>query len=312
MMAYPSRRIFLTNLATAAIGPAILGRRAFAQSLPARVDPAALRQRLEALSLFGRPAGGTFADGVSRVAYSDADIAGRTYVIGLMRAAGPRSAHRSRRQHLRAPRRPRAEAAADPVRLAHRLGAERRQLRRRPRLARARSARSRPARAGIRTRHPLEMVVWCAEEGVAFGRGLAGSRIVAGDITPANGSGLERHEARRRDPQIGGDPDRIDEAVRPKGVASLLPRAAHRAGRHARTQIPPDRRRRRHRRDRPLRRGHHRLGQSRRHDADGRAAGCDGRGGAADARGARDRHARARAVRSAPSVSSTSSRTRRT
>jgi N-carbamoyl-L-amino-acid hydrolase len=37
--------------------------------------------------MFGRPEGGTFADGVSRVAYSDADIAGRQYVMDLMRAA---------------------------------------------------------------------------------------------------------------------------------------------------------------------------------------------------------------------------------
>ena len=41
-------------------------------------------------------------------------------------------------------------------------------------------------RANHRTRHPLQMVVWSAEEGVAFGRGLAGSRIVAGDVKPAD------------------------------------------------------------------------------------------------------------------------------
>jgi N-carbamoyl-L-amino-acid hydrolase len=38
--------------------------------------------------MFGRPSGGTFADGVSRVAYSDGDVAGRRYTIDLMRAAG--------------------------------------------------------------------------------------------------------------------------------------------------------------------------------------------------------------------------------
>ena len=85
---YPSRRAFLGNLATAAMGPVVLGRRAFAQNLPARVDAVALRQRIEALSVFGRPSGGSFADGVNRVAYSDADVAGRRYVIDLMRAAG--------------------------------------------------------------------------------------------------------------------------------------------------------------------------------------------------------------------------------
>src|SRR5690606_7325195 len=57
------------------------------QSIPS-VNGARLRERLEALSRFGRPDGGSFADGVSRVAYSDADVAGRTYVMGLMTAAG--------------------------------------------------------------------------------------------------------------------------------------------------------------------------------------------------------------------------------
>ena len=52
------------------------------------MDAAALEARLSALSVHGRPAGGSFADGVSRVAYSDADVAGRRYVIDLMRAAG--------------------------------------------------------------------------------------------------------------------------------------------------------------------------------------------------------------------------------
>ena len=83
-----SRRAFLTTLGTVAAAPVILGRRAFAQNPPARVDATALRQRIDALSMFGRPPGGTFADGVSRVAYSDADLAGRRYVIDLMRAAG--------------------------------------------------------------------------------------------------------------------------------------------------------------------------------------------------------------------------------
>jgi hypothetical protein len=80
-MPNPSRRAFLTNLATVAMGPVVLGRRVYSQNLPARVDATALRQRIEALSVFGRPSGGTFADGVSRVAYSDADVAGRRYVL---------------------------------------------------------------------------------------------------------------------------------------------------------------------------------------------------------------------------------------
>ena len=54
-MPHPSRRAFLTSLGTAAMGPLLLSRRAFAQTLPARVDAAALRERIEALSMFGRP-----------------------------------------------------------------------------------------------------------------------------------------------------------------------------------------------------------------------------------------------------------------
>src|SRR5262245_41236125 len=65
-----------------------LAASAFAQPAAPRVNAARLRQHLEELSVFGRPAGGTFADGVSRVAFSDADVAGRTYVMRLMEAAG--------------------------------------------------------------------------------------------------------------------------------------------------------------------------------------------------------------------------------
>ena len=48
------------------------------------IDATAIQSYLTALSLFGRPAGGTFQSGVSRVGYSDADIAGRKFVTDLM------------------------------------------------------------------------------------------------------------------------------------------------------------------------------------------------------------------------------------
>src|SRR5258708_836882 len=70
-----TRREFLAAAAAAALPPM-------------RVDGARLRQQIEALSAFGRPPGGGFAEGVSRVGYSDADIAGRSYVMGFMREAG--------------------------------------------------------------------------------------------------------------------------------------------------------------------------------------------------------------------------------
>jgi N-carbamoyl-L-amino-acid hydrolase len=62
------------------------------------------------------------------------------------------------------------------------------------------------------------MVVWAHEESFAFGRGLACSRIVAGDIKPGDmdevWNGMRRADAIRK---IGGDPDRILDARRPKG-----------------------------------------------------------------------------------------------
>ena len=183
-----------------------------------RVDAGVLRSRIEALSGFGRPSGGTFADGVSRTAYSDADVEGRRYVMGLMKSAGLE---------------PRIDPAGNIF--ARRDGSA-------PQLApilfgshidsvpkggnfdgdlgslSALGALEALAAGGIRTRHPLEMVVWAHEESFAFGRGLACSRIVAGDIKPADmdevWNGLRRADAIRK---IGGNPDRILDARRPRG-----------------------------------------------------------------------------------------------
>jgi N-carbamoyl-L-amino-acid hydrolase len=63
------------------------------------------------------------------------------------------------------------------------------------------------------------MAVWSCEEGVAFGQGLFGSKVVAGGATGDDmnrvWNGMRRTDAIRR---IGGDPDRITEAVRPRGA----------------------------------------------------------------------------------------------
>ncbi|MEL4486182.1 hypothetical protein AAEH76_21815, partial [Shewanella algae] len=67
------RRHFLMSAAAAAFGRA-------RGSAGLRIEAATLEEQLTALSVFGRPAGGTFQSGVSRVGYSDADIAGRKYV----------------------------------------------------------------------------------------------------------------------------------------------------------------------------------------------------------------------------------------
>jgi N-carbamoyl-L-amino-acid hydrolase len=183
------------------------------------VDAAALRARLESLSVFGRPAGGTFADGVSRVAYSDADRAGRRYVMDLLRAAGlspvidPAGNIFARRAGT--------EASLPPILVGSHIDSV-------PSggnfdgdlgVLAAVGVVDALDRAAVRTRHPLELAIWSAEEGVAFGRGLAGSRIVAGDIALADldavWNGMTRRDALA---SIGGQPDRIMDAVRPKGA----------------------------------------------------------------------------------------------
>lgn len=210
-----SRRKFLAN---SALSLAALPFATRAQAGP-RVDGAALRSRIESLSVFGRPAGGTFADGVSRVAYSDADVAGRGFIVNQMRGASLE---------------PRIDPAGNIF--ARRAGSDPSL----PPILFGSHIDSVPSggnfdgdlgslaaigviealdRAGTRTRHPLEIVVWSAEEGVAFGRGLAASRIVAGDVKPSDmdavWNGMRRADAVRK---IGGNPDRIMDAVRPKGA----------------------------------------------------------------------------------------------
>ena len=183
------------------------------------IDAARLRNRLERLSTHGRPFGGTFADGVNRVAYSVADLTARAWVIDEIKgmdvvpridAAGNIFASRAG-----------TEAGLPPILFGSHidsvpnggnfdgdLGS----------LA-ALGVLEALDRANVWTRHPLEIVVWSCEEGIAFTRGLAGSRIVAGDVKPSDmdavWNGVTRAEAVKK---IGGDPTRVASAVRPKGA----------------------------------------------------------------------------------------------
>jgi N-carbamoyl-L-amino-acid hydrolase len=216
-----SRREFLGGMAAAACAavPASAIRPQSATRDPqVRVDAVALRRRIETLSTFGRPAGGTFADGVSRTAYSDADLAGRAYVMAQMRAARlqPRIDPAGNIFASRAGLSPQLPpilfgSHIDSVPAGGNFDGDLGSLS-------ALGAIEALDAAAVRTRHPLEMVVWAHEESYAFGRGLACSRIVAGDVTPADmdevWNGLRRGDAIRK---IGGDPDRIGEARRAKG-----------------------------------------------------------------------------------------------
>jgi N-carbamoyl-L-amino-acid hydrolase len=184
-----------------------------------RINGARLREHLEGLSVFGRPAGGTFADGVSRVAYSDADVAGRAYVRRLIEAAGLK---------------PRIDAAGNIF--ARRAGSD-------PSLPgvlfgshidsvpdggnfdgdlgslSAIEVIQTLQESGVTTRRPLEIVVWANEEGVAYNNGLAGSRAAAGHLVPgeldAVWNGVRMADAIRK---IGGAPEKIADARIPKGT----------------------------------------------------------------------------------------------
>jgi beta-ureidopropionase / N-carbamoyl-L-amino-acid hydrolase len=234
------RRRFLTTL-----GAAALPWRARGDGLP-RTDAARLRSQLERLSVFGRPAGGTFADGVSRIAYTEADVAGRAYVTSLMRDAGltPRIDPagnifaRLQASSNGQPRQPdnlpilvgsHIDSVPNGGNFDGDLGS----------LAAIEAVRALAA-AGARTRHPLEVVVWAEEEGAAFGRSLSGSRAVAGDFPSSELAlvvdGVAKADAIRR---IGGDPSRFEEARRPPAsLHTYLELHIEQGGTLERTGIP--------------------------------------------------------------------------
>jgi N-carbamoyl-L-amino-acid hydrolase len=179
------------------------------ESLP-RADAGRLERRIAELGRFGaNPEGG-----VSRVAFSAADIAGRAYVASLMRDAGL-AVHIDTAGNLIG-RRDGTDAALPAIMTGSHidsvpqggnydgdvgvLGA----------LEVAELLRAR----GIATRHPLEFVVFTDEEG-----GTVGSQAMAGRIAPAlldvvSHSGLVTRDGIRA---VGGDPSRLAEARRAPG-----------------------------------------------------------------------------------------------
>jgi len=197
---------------------ATLGAVPLALSATSPIDASRLRSRLEELSLCGRVAGGSFADGVSRVAFSDADIAGRALVMRWMRKAGldPKIDAAGNIFGRRAGSDSKLEpvlfgshtdsvpnggnfdgdlGTLSAIEVIEALNAQR-----------------------IVTRRPLEIVDWTNEEGVAYNNGLFGSRAVAGLLDPgemdAVWQGVSQKDALKK---IGGDAGRIDSAKRSAG-----------------------------------------------------------------------------------------------
>ena len=191
-------------VASAPSGTVFASAHAAATAEP-RIDAARLQATLEQLSTFGRPAGGSFADGVSRVAYSDADVAGRAYAMGLMRDAGL-DPHIDAAGNITGTR-----AGSDPALKPIVIGSHVDSV---PgggnfdgqvgSMAAIEVVRALQEHHVV-TRHPLEVTLWSNEEGGPIGSSAAVETIPA--------EALERlySGVRMRDGllKIGGDPDHL-------------------------------------------------------------------------------------------------------
>ena len=190
---------------------------------PLRVNADRLRKRIEDLSVFGRPARGTFADGVSRTGFSDG-LEPRIDAAGNLSVLRPGSVPRLKPilfgSHI------------DSVRGGGNFDGD------------VGSMSSLEVMAtlierGVKTRHPLEYVVWASEES-NYGGGLHGSRMAAGIVDSDEfdrvQGGVSKRDAMRK---IGGDASRIAEARRAVGsFHTYLELHIEQGGRLDRAQIP--------------------------------------------------------------------------
>ena len=200
-----SRRLLLAGSAAAALP---------ATAAPAlRVDGQRLRTTLEGLSRFGRPEGGSFADGVSRTAYSDADIAWRAYAMGLMREAGLNPVIDPAGNIIG--RRAGTDKAAKPIIIGSHIDSVRAggnfdgDVGSMGALEVLRTLDDRK----IKTRHPVELAIWSNEEGGTVGSTAFAGRLGAGALDNLY-YGIKLRDGLKR---IGGDPDRLAQAARPAG-----------------------------------------------------------------------------------------------
>ncbi len=184
------------------------------------VNAQRLQQTLEKLSEFGRNPEG----GVTRLGFSEEDLAARQYVMGLMREmglevrvdpAGNILGRRPSSEHL-----PVLLFGSHIDSVPHggnfdgdvgSMGA----------LEVIRALNER----GVKTRHPLEVVIWVNEEGHHFGKGVFGSAAAAGLVEPEV---LERRDEKGQTladwlRRYGQDPARLAGArIRPGAVAGYM------------------------------------------------------------------------------------------
>ncbi len=181
-----------------------------AQDANIAADPNRMKARIDALGEFGKNPQG----GVSRIAYSDADIAGRRYITVLMREAGLEVRVDTAGNLIG--RREGSEDGLPPIMIGSHIDSvpgggnydgdvgvigaiEVAQL---------------LHERGMVTRHPIEVISFTDEEG-----GLVGSRVMVGKMTDAalgvvSHSGMTVRDGIRH---VGGDPDRLTLAERKAG-----------------------------------------------------------------------------------------------
>jgi N-carbamoyl-L-amino-acid hydrolase len=209
-----SRRVFLGHAAALAAVPFGAGPlvRMARSGAPARADGARVNDWLAQFDSIGRTPGG-----INRVAYSEADLAGRTFTLDLFRQAGLAS---------------RIDAAGNIV---GRLEGSDRSLK--PivigshidsvtdggnfdgplgsfgAIEVARSLREQ----GTRLRHPLEVVVWSNEEG-----GVIGSKLAVGDFKAVDLDGISRSGKPIREgiALVGGNVSALEREARAPGSAA--------------------------------------------------------------------------------------------
>src|SRR5262245_49142052 len=204
-----NRRDFVALAITAAPG-LTMRLHPFDEPSAWRVNGSRVNQHLTGLSRFGRNPQG----GVSRVGFSDADIEGRAFAMGLMREAGlkvrvdPAGNILGRREGSVGAKQPILfgshidsvpeggnfdgdVGSMSAIEVAHTLGEK-----------------------GYRNRHPLEVVIWCDEES-----GLTGSRGFIGDIPQEELSapGRDGKALAEKIRRLGGDQSHLADAKHEKG-----------------------------------------------------------------------------------------------
>jgi N-carbamoyl-L-amino-acid hydrolase len=202
------RRDFLRSSAALAAVPLLGGTRK-TQRAPLRVNATRLNGWLTQFDSIGRT-----ATGMNRVGYSEGDLAGRQFVLDLMKQSGM-SPRIDAAGNIFA-RIAGSDATLKPILIGSHVdsvtdggnydgpvgsfGA----------IEVARSVREQ----NVRLRHPLDVVIWSNEEGGTIGSKSAVGMISSADLDVVARSGKTRREGIRA---VGGNPDRLSDALLNKG-----------------------------------------------------------------------------------------------